>query len=159
MIETNFAMATICISAPDLTLRPPRSPHVSLGGYVILPRVLDKGRAQLAGKTGGFPFNSSLDKRFFAFVKIDADALLEQLAEGKGDGAILEWLKANAGYVPADWEIAQWSAFQISRTASSVEARENSMNELAALAPDRTDVMTAFQLIDLEDHVSFGGVA
>jgi hypothetical protein len=152
-------MPALCIPAPDLTLRPPRSPHVSLGGYVILPRLLDKGRAQLAGKTGGFIFNSGIDKRFFAFVKIEAEALLDQLAEGKGDGAILEWIKTHAGHQPSDWEIAQWSAFQVSRTASSVEARENSVSELAALAPERTDIITGFQLIDLEDHVSFGGIA
>ncbi len=33
------------ISAPDLTQRPPRSPRVRLGGLVLLPRMLDKGRA------------------------------------------------------------------------------------------------------------------
>ena len=32
-------------NAPDLTQRPPRSPRVRLGGFVILPRMLDKGRA------------------------------------------------------------------------------------------------------------------
>ena len=30
----------------DLTKRAPRSGRVRLGGYVILPRMLDKGRAQ-----------------------------------------------------------------------------------------------------------------
>ena len=39
-------------SAPDLTQRPPRSPRVRLGGYVLLPRLLDKGRAALAGTLG-----------------------------------------------------------------------------------------------------------
>ena len=34
----------------DLTQRPPRSFHVRLGGFVILPRMLDKGRATLAKK-------------------------------------------------------------------------------------------------------------
>ncbi|HEY9249021.1 MAG TPA: DUF5069 domain-containing protein [Rariglobus sp.] len=29
----------------DLTQRPPRSHCVRLGGYVMLPRILDKGRA------------------------------------------------------------------------------------------------------------------
>ncbi len=41
---------------PDLTQRPPRSPRVRLGGYVILPRMLDKGRAALAGKLGEYHF-------------------------------------------------------------------------------------------------------
>ena len=30
--------------------RPPRSPRVRLGGYVLLPRMLDKGRALLNGE-------------------------------------------------------------------------------------------------------------
>ena len=34
----------------DLTQRPPRSFHVRLGGFVILPRMLDKGRATLVKK-------------------------------------------------------------------------------------------------------------
>ncbi|MEO7677968.1 MAG: DUF5069 domain-containing protein, partial [Verrucomicrobiota bacterium] len=43
-------------SYPDLTQRPPRSPRVRLGGYVLLPRILDKGRALLAGKLGEYHF-------------------------------------------------------------------------------------------------------
>ena len=34
--------------APNLTQRPPRSPRVRLGGYVVLARILDKGRAEIA---------------------------------------------------------------------------------------------------------------
>ena len=37
-------------NALDLTQRPPRSPRVRLGGYAILARCLDKGRATLAGE-------------------------------------------------------------------------------------------------------------
>ena len=36
----------------DLTQRPPRSFRVRLGNYVILARMLDKGRATVAGKNG-----------------------------------------------------------------------------------------------------------
>ena len=42
------------ISAPDLTQRPPRSPRCRLGGYVILPRMLDKGRATVVGRNGEY---------------------------------------------------------------------------------------------------------
>ena len=42
------------MNTPDLTQRPPRSARVKLGGYVILPRVLDVGRAHLAGKAGEY---------------------------------------------------------------------------------------------------------
>src|SRR6202044_3130060 len=44
------------LHTPDLTKFPPRSGRVRLGGYVILPRCLDKGRATLAGKNGEYHF-------------------------------------------------------------------------------------------------------
>jgi hypothetical protein len=48
------------ISAPDLTKRAPRSPRCRLGGYALLPRMLDKGRAEIAWTNGEFPFNCPL---------------------------------------------------------------------------------------------------
>ncbi len=39
------------LHTPDLTKFPPRSPRVRLGGYVILPRMLDKGRASSPANT------------------------------------------------------------------------------------------------------------
>ena len=49
------------IHAPDLTKRPPRSPRVRLGGLVILPRMLDKGRAAIAGTIGDYHYDCPLD--------------------------------------------------------------------------------------------------
>src|SRR5207249_4770630 len=43
-------------AAPDLTKRPPRSPRLRLGGYVLLPRMLDKGRAEIAGQAGEYHY-------------------------------------------------------------------------------------------------------
>lgn len=144
---------------PDLTVRPPRSPRVPLGGFVILPRLIDKARATLAGKQGDYIYNSGLDKRFFSFVKIDADHFLAQVATGAGDGALLAWITANSEHQPSDWEIAHWSEFQGEKTAASVKAREHYAKQHAALAPERFDLATGFDFLDLDDHVSFGGKA
>ena len=103
------------VNAPDLTKGPPRSPRVRLGGYVILPRVLDKGRATLAGKHGEYIYNCPLDQRLFAFAGTDAEALKQQLATGSGDGEILAWLAANSTTKPSLSEIAAWSAYQEQR--------------------------------------------
>ena len=46
------------LNALDLTQRPPRSPRQRLGGYAILPRALDKGRATIAGKQGEYHFEN-----------------------------------------------------------------------------------------------------
>ena len=59
---------------PDLTKQAPRSPRVRLGGFVLLPRILDKARASLAGKNGEYNYNCPLDQRFLGFVNVDAEA-------------------------------------------------------------------------------------
>ena len=60
----------------DLTQRAPRSPRVRLGGYVILPRMLDKGRAVIAGKAGEYKYACPMDQRFLDFAGVDPEALV-----------------------------------------------------------------------------------
>src|SRR3977135_899339 len=81
------------IAPTDLTQRPPRSFHVRLGGFVILARMLDKGRATLAKKNGEYNYNSSTDQHLVRFLGFDPEALLKELDAGKGDGQILEWIQ------------------------------------------------------------------
>ncbi len=149
----------MALNTSDLTQHPPRSPRVRLGGYVILPRMLDKGRATIAGKHGEYKFACPLDQRFLDLVGLKADALKKQLAAGKGDGEILEWVQKNAKHKPTDAEIAAWSEFAERRVPSDAESRQyfNELHQKAA--PKREDVATWFDLLDLDDFVSFGGKA
>src|SRR5437762_9865694 len=94
---------------PDLTKQAPRSPRVRLGGFVILPRMLDKGRATIAGTHGEYHYNCPMDQRFFEFVGIDPEPLKKQLATGKSDGEILAWVEASAQRKRDAVEIAAWS--------------------------------------------------
>ncbi len=150
---------SININAPDLTKVPPRSPRVRLGGFVILPRALDKGRAKIADKIGEYHFACPLDKRFLDFVKIDPDALYKQLETGKGDWEILEWIHQNSGHKPTPWEIAQWSSYTESSVADSVQRKERVLGEVVRINKQRTDILTGFDLLDLDDYVTFGGKA
>src|ERR1044071_5073118 len=111
-------------NAPDLTKQTPRSPRVRLGGYVILPRMLDKGRALLAGKVGEYKYACPLDQRFLDFVGVDPKALKKQLAAGKGDGEILKWISATAKHKRTAAEIEAWSAWQERRAPDNPEGRE-----------------------------------
>lgn len=144
---------------PDLTQLPPRSARVRLGGYVILPRMLDKGRATLNGKNGEYHYACPMDQRFIQFVGIDPEALKKQLADGKGDSDILQWILANASNKHTDLEIATWSSYQERRVPSDVESRQFIQDAHAKIAPKREDIATWFDLLDLDDYVSFGGVA
>jgi hypothetical protein len=147
------------LNAPDLTQRPPRSPRVRLGGYVILARCLDKGRATLVGKNGEYHFDCPTDKYFFEFAGINAKELKKQLALGKGDGEILEWIKKHSKTKPSDHEIAQWSTFREQRTPGDVETKRWFTDEVAKLTMTREDISTWFDWLDLDDYVSFGGKA
>jgi len=141
----------------DLTTQAPRSPRVRLGGYVILPRMLDKGRAVLAGKNGEYSYACPLDQRFLEFAGIDAKGLKKQLAAGKGDGAILAWVKTNAKPRRTEAEIEIWSAWQERRTPDNPDSREffNTLHQ--QVAPERTDITTWFDLLDVDDYGSYGG--
>lgn len=144
---------------PDLTKHPPRSPRVRLGGFVILPRMLDKGRALIAGRNGEYNYACPLDQQFLEFVGIDPDALKAQLAAGKTDSEILEWVRANARHRRTPAEIEAWSAWQERRAPDNPKSRTffNEIHE--KIAPQRTEIVTWFDLLDLDDYVSFGGRA
>ena len=143
----------------DLTQRPPRSPRVRLGGYVILPRMLDKGRAAVAGKLGEYKYACPLDQRFLEFVGIDPVALQKELAAGKGDGEILEWISAHAKNRSTEFQILAWSAHQEQRPPADLEGRQYFNQLHTAVAPAREDIASWFDLLDLDDYVSFGGKA
>jgi len=144
---------------PDLTQRPPRSPRVRLGGYVVLPRMLDKGRATIAGKHGEYHYACPMDGRFLEFTGISADALKKQLAAGKGDTEILAWIQKNGKHKRTDSEIAAWSAFQEQRTPADADSRKYFSDIQEKVAPKREDISTWFDLLDADDYASFGGQA
>ncbi len=56
-------------------------------------------------------------------------------------------------------EIAAWSALPNSRAPDNPESREH-FNEIhKAAAPKRADIASWFDVLDLDDYVSFGGKA
>jgi len=142
---------------PDLTQQPPRSTRVRLGGYATLPRMLDKGRAAIAGKNGEYHYNCPLDQRLLEFLGLDAEALKKELATGKGDGEILEWIEKNAKNKRAPFEANAWSVFAESRAPGDNESREYFSGILAKIGPTREDIATWFELLDADDYASFGG--
>ena len=141
----------------DLTQRPPRSPRVKLGGYVILPRMLDKGRAELAGKVGEYKFACPLDERFLAFAGLNAEDISDLLKQGKSDSEVLAWIREHVNR--SDWEIEAWSEYQNRRGPTDHESREYFNESAHKFAPDRDDILTWFDLLEVDDHVSYGGAA
>jgi len=144
----------------DLTQRPPRSFRVRLGNYVILARMLDKGRATLARKNGEYIYNSPTDQHLVQFLGFDPDALLKGLATRKGDGEMLAWVQAHSKTPRSPWEIEAWSAFMDKRAPDTdAETLAFFAERLGRLSKTREDVKTFFEFGELDDYVSFGGKA
>ncbi|HEX4085896.1 MAG TPA: DUF5069 domain-containing protein [Chthoniobacteraceae bacterium] len=143
----------------DLTLHPPRSARVRLGGFNILPRMLDKGRATIAGTNGEYHYACPLDQRFLTFMGVDPDALKTQLTEGKGDGEILAWILENAKNHPTEFAVDAWSKFNEARVPTDLESRAFFNDIHKGAGANREDIATWFDVLDLDDYASFGGKA
>ena len=145
----------------DLTQRPPRSPRVRLGGYVLLPRIIDKGRAALAGKLGEYHYaGKGMDRHFFNFAGLDHESLKKEIAKGVGDGELLAWVQANAKTPRQPWEVAAWSEYHSRRAPDSdAETIIYFANEVKKFSATREDINTWFDLLDLDDYCTFGGKA
>ena len=163
-IWMNFTPLKSAMNTPiahtDLTQRPPRSMRSRLGGFVLLPRILDKGRAKLAGKNGEYNYNSPTDQHLVRFLGLDLEALLNELATGKADGEILEWVQAHAKTPRDPWEIEAWSAYMEKRGPDSdAETLSGFVEYVGQHSKTREDIKTWFDALDLDDFVSFGGKA
>jgi hypothetical protein len=142
----------------DLTQRPPRSVRVRLGGYVILPRMLDKCRATIAGENGEYHYDCSMDRHFLRFTGIDAEALKAEVATGKSDSEMLAWIEANATSPRSAWEIVQWSSYHETRGPDSdAETLLWYAEKVGEFSKTREDIKGFADLLDLDDYCSFGG--
>lgn len=146
------------IPLADLNQRAPRSAKTRLGGYALLPRMLDKCRAVLAGTQGSFRYGCPNDQRLITFMGIDPEALKTAVATGIGDGEVLTWIAANQTNKLTPAEIEAWSDANDKRKPSDAD-REFFEKYLAECGPKRTDIIYWSDLLDLDDYVSYGGKA
>lgn len=144
---------------PDLTLHPPRSPRVRLGGFVHLPRLLDKARAFVAGRQGDYLYPCPLDERVLGFMGISSDDFLAQVRTGKSDTQMLAWVMENVSPQRQPHEILAWSDWLEGVAPGDAGRHENFARQIKELAPERTDIVTTFDRLELDDYVSFGGAA
>jgi hypothetical protein len=142
----------------DLTQHPPRSFRVRLGNLVTLPRMLDKGRATLVGKNGEYRYSAPMDQHLIRFLGFDPEALLKEIATGKGDWELLQWIQENCKTPRQPWEIEAWSNYMDRRGPDSdAETLEMFAKYMRNSSTVREDVKTWFEVLELDDYVTFGG--
>jgi hypothetical protein len=144
-------------SKPDLTQHPPRSVRVRIGGYAHLGRLLDKARSTLAGKNAEYHYNCPLDQMFFSFTGIDPEVMLAEIKSGKSDIQMLEFVNAQAKKLPYD--VHTWSTWVELRGPGGAEGHEWIADTLKAHNSARDDIRSFADLLDLDDYLSYGGIA
>ena len=130
----------------------PRSPYERLGGYVHLPRLIDKARLHRKGLLDGYNYKTvGFDKHLLAFLKLDPDQFEEAANRLEDDAAILDWIEARAEKHSPD-EIEEWNQAMISRYPDSAVKRARFLHALKESGGEgRDDVRTYFDLIEFDE--------
>lgn len=140
----------------DLTKQAPRSVNAKLGGYVILGRTIDKGRAALEGKNGEYNFDCPLDRVLFEWKGITAAQLEPLLKQGASDEKIAEWVHTNGNPKSAEeieefnTRTSQWSLYN----DENPEKREWYIEACKELGLDPATT-PLFTFLDADDAASF----
>jgi len=135
--------------ALDLNHAFPRSPKETLDGIVHFARIIDKVRAKGAGLIGEYIYPCPLDQMLLGFFEIDAEDFFK-VVQGKTDKEIALWLRAH-GVRRSDVEIARWNTNFLNRKPVNAEEEAHFLKQKNRLAPDRTDIITWVDLLDVDE--------
>ncbi len=150
------------ITAKDLTKVAPRSAYdKSFGGYAIFARMIDKGRAYIAGTIGDFSFDCPVDNMLFNFKGVEGKDAENALRDGKTDEEMLTWFQVE-GLPKTDEEVKVWSeAFHLDYSyAHHEDAGKQAWfrGECERLGLD-ADKTTLFDMLDADDKTIGAGPA
>jgi Domain of unknown function (DUF5069) len=130
----------------------PRSPYEKLGGYVHLPRLIDKAKLHRQGLLKGYDYKTTgFDKHLLAFLKLDGDAFEEAVNRLENDQAILNWVREN-GVKHSSEAIEQWNEAMISRHPDTAAKKARFAHFLKEAGGNgRQDIRTYFDFIEFDE--------
>ncbi len=130
----------------------PRSPYERLGGYVHLPRLIDKARLHRKGLLNDYNYKTvGFDKHLLAFLKLNPDAFEEAANDLDDDQAVLTWVQEH-GVKHSPEAIEQWNEVMISRHPDTAAKRARFLHFLKEAGGDgRKDIRTYFDLIEFDE--------
>jgi hypothetical protein len=138
----------------DLTKQSPRSPRHRLGDYALLARMIDKARADLAGKAGEYHFACPLDQMLCAFKGVTTDEVKKLIASGATDEQALAWFKDHGTPKTAE-EIKAWSAaVEGHRLYDDPEKKDWFVGECAKLGI-KPETSTLVDYLEADDAATF----
>lgn len=128
-----------------------------VGGVHVFARILDKirlfakeGKLPDGYHLGYMPGNRTFDERVCKFLGVDFNALTKRTLEGGTDEEIFEWCCQN-GHRPSPEQIEIWNGFMSKRGWNDAASKGLQANKLEAGLGDRDDIVTFFDLMDVEE--------
>ena len=138
----------------DLTKEAPRSPRDRLGGYALMARMIDKGRADLQGNVGEYHYACPLDQMFFEFKGVQAEEVKKLLGSGASDQQIIDWFSSH-GTTKTSAEIKAWSeGVEGYRPYDDPEKKEWFSGECAKVGL-KPETSTLVDFLEADDRASF----
>jgi hypothetical protein len=141
-------------NSKDLTKVAPRSPRERVGGYIILARMVDKGRAFLQSKNGEYHFDCPLDNMLFGFKGVKGAEVKAVLESGASDQEVAKWFDSHGTPKTPD-EVATWGkSIEAFRPYDNPEKKEWFVGECSKLGLDPAKV-TLFDMLEADDKASY----
>jgi hypothetical protein len=112
-------------------------------------RTIDKGKAKACGTLGDYNYDCPMDKALFEFLGMDGDELLDVIKKAKSDAEIEAYAKQFVERKSAA-EIERWNQEWVTRKPEG-HSLEYFLKLRSEIAPDRTDVTSWADLLDLDE--------
>ncbi len=141
----------------DLTARPPRTAFLrSVVGIVGAARMGDKARGKRAGKLGDYKYgtDSYVDRTILKFLGISEDDFEEAAWKNPNDVELGEWIRAKATFTSGGVSVLNGKLTP--RGLATPEVAEVFRKRRDEVCPDRPEVTTYFEMMDIDDERSFG---
>lgn len=133
-----------------------RSPRETLGGYALLPRLIDKVRLHARGQLPPeyaknlFAPPAALDGRLLEFTGLDGEALRGAIRAAGTDAEVLAWVEKNARPHTEAEKHAWIESIEAYRPEGEKAMwRRNTYREVAAKVDPAT--LSVFDLIDMDE--------
>jgi hypothetical protein len=138
----------------DLRQQRPRGPRETLLGFYLLPRTVDKIRAELPG--GNLWEYVNHDTGFSAYVVrrmgLNMDELREAVANAPDEPAVVEWLAARVDAAAAPALNAKLETFVVERMSPDDQALVRRRHPVMAERPELSKIL---DILDADDELSF----
>ncbi|MFN2527346.1 MAG: DUF5069 domain-containing protein [Candidatus Baltobacteraceae bacterium] len=136
----------------DLTKKPPRDPRQELDGLAMMPRTIDKLRANLPGGNPGVYFFKGFSQMLAEAGGVTEDQLLDVIASARSDEDVAAWLRANADRT----RMEEFSRQILNRKVADVKARDpEAFAQRYPVSKDRTDIEYMVDLLAADDEDMF----